>query len=290
MDAPLPVLDNHLHLDPETGRGLAAVDDFARLGGTHLLVVNKPSWHLGVESVDPETFRAGFERTIETVERASERLPGRAWPILGAHPGLVSRLVDDHDCSPAQARETMEGVLDVAAEFVADGRALALKSGRPHYEVSDAVWEASNRVMQHAFALAGEIDCAVQLHTEASENLTEIADWAVERGLSSQRVVKHYASGRLAGPTPSVMCRKEWLETAAERVESSGVTEETMFLMETDFVDDADRPGAVMGPKTVPRRVRWLREQGYEAAIECAHVETPRRVYGIDTRATVSTT
>ena len=288
MDAPLPVLDNHLHLDPETGRGLAAVDDFARLGGTHLLVVNKPSWHLGVKSVDPETFRACFERTIETVERASERLPGRAWPILGAHPGLVSRLVDDHDCSPAQARETMEGVLDVAAEFVADGRALALKSGRPHYEVSDAVWEASNAVMRHAFALGAELDCAVQLHTEASEDLTGIADWAEERGMPRHRVVKHYASGRLAGPTPSVMCRTEWLETAAKRVESQGVTDESMFLMETDFIDDADRPGAVMGPKTVPRRVRWLREQGYKAAIECAHVETPRRVYGIDTRATVS--
>jgi TatD-related deoxyribonuclease len=60
------------------------------------------------------------------------------------------------------------------------------------------------------------------------------------------------------------------------------------FLMETDFVDDPDRPGAVLGPKTVPRRVRWLLEEGREAAVENVHVETPERVYGIDTRATLS--
>ena len=52
--------------------------------------------------------------------------------------------------------------------------------------------------------------------------------------------------------------------------------------METDFLDDPDRPGAVLGPKTVPRRVRWLREEGYDETIRRAHVETPARVYGID--------
>lgn len=173
----------------------------------------------------------------------------------------------------------MQGVLDIAAEYVESGDALALKSGRPHYEVDDAVWAASNAVMKHAFELGADLDCVVQLHTEASEDLTEIADWADERGLDPLSVVKHYASGRLAGPTPSVMCNKDWLATAAE----SGAP----FLMETDYVDDPDRPGAVMGPKTVPRRVRWLREEGYDDAIETAHVETPKQVYGIDTRETL---
>jgi TatD-related deoxyribonuclease len=275
-----PVLDNHLHLDPERGRGMEAVDEFARLGGTHLLIVNQPSWKLGVESTDPEEFRPVFETTIEIVEEATDHLPGRAWPILGAHPGLISRLVDDRDCSPAEAHDCMQGVLDIAAEYVRDGQALGLKSGRPHYDVIDAVWDASNDVMKHAFSLGAELDCAVQLHTEASEDLTEVAEWADERGLAPDKVVKHYAGGRLAGPTPSVMSNKDWIETAAESGEP--------FLMETDFIDDPDRPGAVLGPKTVPRRVRWLLEQGYDDAIRTAHVETPKRVYGIDTESTLS--
>jgi TatD-related deoxyribonuclease len=278
-DLDTPVLDNHLHLDPRHGRGIAAVEDFVRLGGTHLLVVNKPSWHLGVEADEPASFRAVFEETLDAVADATEVLPGKAWPVLGVHPGLISRLVDERGFSPAAARDLMCGGLDVAAEFVADGRALAVKSGRPHYDVSDAVWDASNAVTRHAFEVAADVGCAVQLHTEASEDLTDLAAAAEAAGLDPTRVVKHYAAGRLAGPTPSVMSEKDRLERAAESGEP--------FLMETDFVDDPDRPGMVLGPKTVPRRVRWLLDAGYDDAVRRAHVETPAAVYGIDTEATL---
>ena len=274
-----PVLDNHMHLDPASGRGAEAVRDFRRLGGTHLLVVNKPSWHLGVEAETGEDFRPVFEETLDAVAEADEILDGEARAVLGVHPGLISRLVDERGFDPEAAGALMRAGLETAAEFVGDGRALALKSGRPHYEVTDPVWEASNETLRRALALGTELDCAVQLHTEESEDLTEIAEWAEERGLPAERVVKHYAGGKLRGPTPSVMSRKEWLEEAAERG--------APFLMETDFVDDADRPGAVMGPKTVPRRVRWLLEEGCEEAVRIAHVETPERVYGIDTTATL---
>ncbi len=271
-----PVLDNHLHLDPEHGRGIEAVKEFARTGGTHLLVVNKPSWHLGDLPTGRDSFEGVFETTIEAVREATEELPGRAWPVLGVHPALVSQLVEAGS-TPEEAAEVMRMGIDLAAEYVGSGRALALKSGRPHYEVSEETWEASNDVLRHALARGAERDCVVQLHTESSEDLTEITDWAVERGLARERVVKHFASGTLEGPTPSVISRKGELRTAAERGEP--------FLMETDFIDDPDRPGAVLGPKTVPRRVAWLREEGYGGAIETAHVETPRRLYGIDTLA-----
>jgi len=276
---PTPVLDNHLHLDPERGRGLDAVREFDRLGGTHLLVVNKPSWTLGVEVDAGPEFRPVFEATLDAVASATDRLDGRAEAVLGVHPGLVSRLVDQRGFAPAEARDLMCAGLDLAAEYVEDGRALALKSGRPHYEVSDAVWTASNEVLRHALALGAERDCAVQLHTEATDDLTEVAEWAEARGLSPERVVKHYAGGRLAGVTPSVMSDRDRLEAAVDSGEP--------FLMETDFVDDPERPGAVLGPKTVPRRTRWLLEAGHEGAVERAHVRTPRRVYGLDTRGTL---
>ncbi|GAB7009169.1 TatD family hydrolase [Halorubrum trueperi] len=278
-DLGTPVLDNHLHLDPRHGRGVDAVEDFVRLGGTHLLVVNKPSWHLGVEPDEPADFRPVFEETIEAVESANEVLPGRAWPVLGVHPGLISRLVDEREFSPEDARDLMQGGLEVASEFVAAGDALALKSGRPHYDVSDAVWDASNAVTRRAFELGAALDCAVQLHTEASEDLTDLAAVAEAVGMDPARVVKHYAEGRLAGPTPSVMSEKDRLKRAAESGEP--------FLMETDFVDDPEKPGMVLGPKTVPRRVRWLLERGNDEAVRRAHVETPAAVYGIDTEATL---
>ncbi len=104
-----------------------------------------------------------------------------------------------------------------------------------------------------------------------------MADWAQDAGLPAERVVKHFAEGPTAGVTPSVIARPGPLEAAVSAGEP--------FLMETDYLDDPDRPGAVLGPKTVPRRVDWLRERGHDAAVRTAHVETPRRVYGIDTEA-----
>ena len=279
-DLGTPVLDNHLHLDPEHGRGIEAVKDFARSGGTHLLVVNKPSWLLDVTVESGDDFRAVFDTTVDVVERASEVLDGRAWPVLGVHPGLVSRLVDDRGYDPDEARDLMQAGLAVAAEYVDGGRAVALKSGRPHYEVTEDVWDASNAVLRRALELGAERGSAVQLHTEASDDLSEIAAWAEDAGLPAERVVKHYAGGRLKGPTPSVMSEKDRLEVAAEAGDP--------FLMETDFVDDPDRPGAVLGPKTVPRRVDWLLDEGYDDAVRNAHVETPEHVYGLDTEATLS--
>jgi TatD-related deoxyribonuclease len=273
-----PVLDNHLHLDPVNGRGVDAAEDFAAAGGTHLLVLNKPSWHLVGEVDAVEGFRETFDITVEVTAAAADRLSGTAWPVLGVHPALISQLLDrDYDVDEAAA--LMKRGLDVAMEFVADGPALAIKSGRPHYDVADDVWDASNEVMRYAFERASEVGCAVQLHTEGGEDFTQVADWAEDAGLPRERVVKHFSGGRLDGPIPSVLANEDELVIAAESGEP--------FLMETDFIDDPDRPGAVLGPKTVPRRVEWLAEAGYDEAIRTAHVDTPARVYGIDTEGTL---
>ena len=272
-----PVLDDHCHLDPERGRGVEAVREFARAGGTHLLVVNQPSWKLGVEPETGEDFRPVFEATEAVAAESSEALPGRAWPVLGVHPTLVSRLVDERGMAAEAARVLMCAGLDLAAEFAADGPAVALKSGRPHYEVSEEVRDASNAVLRHALALAAETGVACQLHTESTDDLTEVAEWAEDVGLPAERVVKHYAGGPCAGVTPSVIARPDPITAAVESGEP--------FLLETDFLDDPDRPGAVLGPKTVPRRTEWLREGGHDEALRQCHVETPRRVYGVDTEA-----
>ncbi len=275
-----PVLDNHLHLDPINGRGVEAAEAFARAGGTHLNVLNKPSWHLVGDVEGEDGFRETFDLTVEVTEKADERLRGRAWPVLGVHPALISQLIT-RGYEPSEAAELMKVGIDVAAEYVAEGPALAIKSGRPHYEVEDAVWDASNDVMRHAFARAAEVGCAVQLHAEGGEAFEPVAEWAEAEGLARDRVVKHYSGGYVEGLIPSVISHKDELERACEG--------DWPFFMETDFIDDPDRPGAVLGPKTVPKRTQWLAESGYEDALYRAHVETPASVYGVDTEATLST-
>lgn len=271
-----PIVDHHLHLDLDRGRGVAAIEEFADAGGTHLFVVNKPSWWYDVEVECGADFRRGFDATLEVVAAATDRLPGRAWAVLGVHPALLTRLTDDRGMEPAAARSLMETGIDVAGEYVAAGEAIALKSGRPHYPVDDTTWDTANAVLRHALSCAANHDCPLQLHTESGEDFTEIADWAIDAGIEPDRVVKHYADGPISELTPSVIARREPLSAAVEAGKP--------FFMETDYLDDPDRPGAVLGPKTVPRRVRWLAEAGHESALEIAHVSAPRNVYDVDTR------
>ncbi len=269
-----PILDNHLHLDPVNGRGAEAAATFADAGGTHLNVLNKPSWMLVGDVDDAAGFRETFEVTLEVTETADRHLTGQARPVLGVHPALISKLTD-RGYEPDEAAVLMKTGIDVAAEYVADGPALAIKSGRPHYDVTDDVWAASNSVMRYAFARAAEVGCAVQLHTEGGDMFQDLIEWAEAEGLPPEHAVKHYANGSIEGPIPSVIANKEELRRACDG--------DRPFFMETDFLDDPDRPGAVLGPKTVPKRTRWLADHGYDESLHRAHVETPARVYGIDT-------
>ena len=54
--------------------------------------------------------------------------------------------------------------------------------------------------------------------------------------------------------------------------------------METDYLDDITRPGAVLGPKTVPRRTNELIRQGLLDVKDAykIHVTNVEDVYNVD--------
>ena len=54
--------------------------------------------------------------------------------------------------------------------------------------------------------------------------------------------------------------------------------------METDYIDDLLRPGAVLGPKTVPKTTFSLLSNGLldEEKIHTIHIINPKKTYNID--------
>ena len=84
-----PVLDNHLHLDREAGEGIAAVRDFSNAGGTHMLIVNQPSWKFGIVPETGDDFHPVFRETIEIASEASKVFVWTAWQVLGVHTALI---------------------------------------------------------------------------------------------------------------------------------------------------------------------------------------------------------
>lgn len=266
-----PVTDDHIHIDPVNGRGIEAAKDFKRAGGTHLFLVTKPSWSSGIEPSRGEDFRIVFDRTLQVAEQV--RGTGLSvFVILGVHPAEITRL--SARMALEESAALMRDALDIAASYVAEGRAVAIKSGRPHYPVDDAVWEASNGVLRHALALGAEAGCAVQIHAESGP-CEDVVGMAREAGIAVDRVVKHFATPDTP-LVPSLIAKHEAIPDLARQ--------RRVFTMESDYMDENSRPGAVIGPKSVPRFTRKLFEAGLlsEDDIFRIHAESPQRTYGVE--------
>lgn len=273
----MPVLDNHFHLDPR-GRGPEAVKEFLRAGGTHLLVVHKPYRDLAPGSV--ERTREALERTLALARRAEEA-GARVRVALAPHPAELTEMLRA-GLGLEEASGIYEAGLALAAEHARAGRCVALgEVGRPHYPVGPEVWERANALLGRALELARDAGCAVLLHTETAtaEVFADLAERVRRAGLPLEKAVKHY-SPPLVGPEnhglmPSVL--------ASRASAAAAVRQGTRFLLETDYIDEPERPGAVLGPKTVPRRTFELLAAGLltEEQVWRIHGENPRSVYGV---------
>jgi TatD-related deoxyribonuclease len=266
-----PVTDDHIHIDPVNGRGLEAAKDFLRAGGSHLFLVCKPSSSFGIIPGRGADFFRVFEETIAIGERIRE-IGLTVHVILGVHPAEITRLGAYYPLE--RVEQIMKEGISLAAEYVAAGQAVALKSGRPHYEVAAEVVDASNRVLSHAFSLGADHDCAVQVHAESGP-CADMVPMAESAGLLSWRVVKHYA-------TPDTPLTPSFIATHPDI--PALCREGRAFTMESDYMDENSRPGAVIGPKSVPRATFRLLESGAigEEDAYRIHAETPSKVYGVD--------
>ena len=270
MAQEFPILDDHFHLNRRTGKGPEVIKEFMRSGGTHIVLVTLPSWSCGVTASKPEDFREVFDSTLADAE-AVRALGCTCYCMAGVHPAEVGRFLER--MSLDEAESLMKGGLDIAAEYVADGKCIGIKSGRPHYPVSPEVWEMSNRVLSHALTLAGELDCPLQIHAESGP-CDDVIDMAKKAGMDSTRVIKHFAT--CDTPLhPSVTAREPFL--------ADWFREGRVFTMESDFMDDNSRPGAVNGPRSVPRTMQRMLQKGDITVDDVCriHSDVPGKLYRV---------
>lgn len=276
----IPVTDNHIHVDPINGEGPVEIaKKFLRSGGKFMIVPNKPTWTVS----DSCTYQEAMELVVKYVDEINTITPAKAFAVVGVHPAELSRrLKAGMDIEKAEI--DMKSALENAQKLVIEGKAVGIgEIGRPHYEVNTEELDVHNRLITYAMQLAKEAECPVQLHTENAgpEQFLEFAKMAEEVGLPKHRVIKHFSGPMVLekenhGLTPSLIATRD--------VVKDGLKKGRNFLMETDYLDDKSRPGAVLGPKTVPRRTRELLNQGLLDLddVHKIHVENIERVYGID--------
>jgi len=275
------VFDNHFHLDPR-GLYLDAAKMFKKAGGTHLMLTHLPYDDLPLAGGDD--YAKAYERTLDTARLVRAEVGLTVFVAVGPYPVDLLRL--DETLGLASATEAMKKGMDIAARLVRDGVATAIgEIGRPHFPVASDLWRSSNEILRYGMAVAKDAGCAVVLHTEdpTPSIFEEFGTMADAVGLPRQRVVKHHSppfvlAEETHGVLPSILAREDHLREALRKGDR--------FLMETDYIDDPRRPGAVLGPATVPRKTAKLRSAGLmsEAAAAKIHEELPAMTYGIDVR------
>ena len=282
-----PILDNHFHLN-RNGRYLDAAKDFKNAGGTSIVLVHCPDF-----SAPPTTrlgHRESYQNTINMAKSVKNEVGLGVRVVLGPHPAafahqFIKWVEQDGNSGRERAIQNYRVSVDEAVRFYHDGEAHAVgEVGRPHWRVSDEIWDLSNELLLDTMKLAANDGFALQLHVEGELESTysDLASMAEKAGLSKDRLVRHYSPPNVSstitkGLTPSVLIGKGALETLMQTAESCSHG----FLLETDYMDDLRRPGAVLGPKTVPKRTHQLVSAGIDEELMWkAHVDLPNRLYG----------
>ena len=276
----IPVTDNHIHVDPLNGEGpIKIANIFHRAGGSFMIVPNKPTWTVSEDC----SFQEAMELVIKYVEEINNDTDVTAFAVVGAHPAELSRRIKA-GIDIENGELLMRNALKTAQMLVLEGKAVAIgEIGRPHYDVSLQELEAHNRLILYAMELAKDAGCPVQLHTESagSEQFLEFAEMADNVGIPRNKIIKHFSGAFVLeeenhGLTPSLIATKDVVKVGLKKGKN--------FFMETDYLDDKTRPGAVLGPKTVPRRTRELLNQGLltEEDAYKIHVDNVEKIYGVD--------
>ncbi|MDR2873864.1 MAG: TatD family hydrolase [Methanobrevibacter sp.] len=276
----IPITDNHIHVDPFNGYGpVQTANSFYNAGGRVMIVPNKPSWTFNNEF----DFKKAMDLVIKYTEQINAETNVKAFAVCGVHPAEYSRLLRAGK-SHQEGFQLIKNALNYSKELVLEDKAIAIgEVGRPHYPIKEEELKYQNLIMKYAIQLAKDIDSAVQLHTETTTEIEfkEFASIADEIQIKKEKLIKHFSGPYIRkdenfGLTPSLTSNKDVIKKAIKKGNN--------FLMETDFLDDKTRPGAVLGPKTVPKRTLDFLRKGIftEEDAYKIHKGNIENIYSID--------
>jgi TatD-related deoxyribonuclease len=271
------IFDNHLHLRRD-GRFLEAVAEFQKAGGTHFVLCQYP---MISRVLKDGHYRDCYQETLKMAEEIRQATGIGVFVTVGPYP--VDYLTLNERFGRDQAMHMMKTGMEEAARLCQKGDCIAIgEIGRPHFPVDPHLLQDSNEILFYGMQKAHDVDVPVVLHTESTtpEQCKELVDMGKKAGLPPDKIVKHFSPPLILeqenyGLMPSVLASKQNIQTA--------LTKGTRFLMETDYIDDPKRPGAVLSPKTVPKRTKILLEEGLltDQQAHEIHKQNPEKTYGI---------
>ena len=276
FDMVLPIYDNHLHLSP-AGRNIDALKEYEVEGGTGLTLVTLP--YSEVQITKGEDFLKSYGITLSFAERAREQTGLKVNVAVGPYPVLLIPLAEQYGLESAE-KMMIEG-MEAAAKLVAEGKANVIgEIGRPHFLTDQKYIDSSNRILLRGMELAQENDCPVIIHCESEDHTNKnLAELAGRAHLPVGKVIKHSSPPLVTpeetfGIMPSIPASRSRIREA--------LSKSTRFMIETDFIDDPSKPGAIMSVNTVPKRIKAFLASGEmsEETVFRICEDIPNSMYG----------
>lgn len=254
--------DAHLHVNPVKGLGAEKVaKKFKSLGGWFISIVSLPPYHYGYVEPSITSYSKVLEILVREASRAREQKLKVA-VFMGFHPAEI-----DNYYKQGVKAEKLVKLVDEVVKVIEDALKTGLidgigEVGRQHYGTSAERLILAEAVMVRALALARDYGVPVQLHTE-------------QAGLATVYSVKTLVD-QLKTPANRVILHHVGLETAlwAERLavpftapirsfdEKYASYKWTLCMIESDFIDDPNRPGVSAYPWEIPEKLDRLLESG----------------------------
>ncbi|MBE9390779.1 TatD family hydrolase [Fervidicoccus fontis] len=257
--------DAHSHCNPVRGMGAKRISEaFAREGGWFIAFIMLPSWDYGGEVLfDLEGYRKLVE--IHSKDCREAKIPGlEVKCFAGFHPAEIDKLIESGK-NPAEVLSYSLSIAEMLGKACSEGKIDGIgEVGRMHYKVQVHSALIAQRALEAFATVARDRDCPLQLHLEQIPGFTaESIEELIEKvGLKRDKVIIHHSTisvskeARERGIWSTVLGKKELLSPL---LEERGLE---LLLLESDFIDDPQRPGKVIYPWEIGRSLSSMVEEG----------------------------
>jgi TatD-related deoxyribonuclease len=229
-----------------------------------------------------KSYKSCYQETLQMAEEIRATVGIGVFVVVGPYPVDILPLQEKFGRETAIA--IMKKGMDEAAVLCEERKCIAIgEIGRPHFPVDQQILQDSNDILFYGMQKAKDVGVPVVLHTESTTPMQckELVEIGRKVSLNPEKIVKHFSPPLIThdenfGLMPSVLAIKKNIVEALQKG--------TRFLMETDYIDDLRRPGAVLGPKTVPKLTKNLLAENImtEQQAHMIHVENPQNTYAIE--------
>ena len=275
--------DAHAHINPIRGIGVKKIiNKFKNMGGWFIALVSLPPYHYGIKEFNIEAFRRSFELLIK-VASDIEKEGVKCRLICGFHPAIVDKLrsmgVSTHNIKKLGIK-----VIDLICEYIKTQKVYGIgEVGVQHYPSSIDNIKIAFEIAKYALERASELDVIVHLHIKPDiETIRRFKELAEDLAIKHEKVIFHHMSLNVVNE----LSVNNFSFTIVGKYEilKSAVRMKPNYLVESDYLDDPKRPGAVIVPWAIPRNWRKLLMNNLCSLdyAETINIKNIKRIYEVE--------